>query len=152
MVREDIYKKNGINTSDHNRFVKLLEGFDARLDALDSRAENIEKQLEPMYKAVILNSPQMRDEVVKRVFEHLGYRGTPPTAAQQPMNAHEVTQTPEVGAAPRESAKPVLEFECRMCTELTDDAKRVKVGGHHDILVCPRCAGKLSDIISALLS
>lgn len=144
MVREEIYKKNGIKPTDNDRLVKLLEGFDARLDALNARAETIEHQLEPLYKAIILNSPNLREELAKRVLKMIGVdgaNGVPPTTAQTPS-----------GGPVRSDTATVLAFNCRMCTNLTNDAKRVKIDGHHDIFACPRCAGKLSDIVSALLS
>jgi hypothetical protein len=150
MVREEVYKKNGIKPTDNNRFVKLLEGFDARLDALNARAETIEHQLEPLYKAIVLNSPDLRDELAKRVLEYVGTHkdhGMPPTPAQQSMDA-----PISPGGPVRSDTATVLAFNCRMCTNLTNDAKRVKIDGHHDIFACPRCAGKLSDIVSTLLS
>lgn len=174
MTREDLYKKYGVDPAGPQSLYKFLEASDARVERTLTRIDAIEKQLKPLHQAIILNSPNLREELAKRVLKMIGVdgaRGVPPTAAQQPMNAYEVTHTPEINKPPRgpANAQPldaserrvsmggpenpsVLAFKCRMCINLTDNARRVKVEGHHDIFVCPQCAGKLSDIVSTLLS
>jgi hypothetical protein len=140
----ELYKKNGLDPTRTAGLSKLMEIFDTRLDALEGRAESIEAQLKPLYQAIILNSPNLREEVAKRVLKMIGVdgpHGVPPIPSGGPAPASPTPEQPSV-----------LTFKCRICTTLTDDAKRVRVDGHHDIFVCPHCAGKLSDIVSALLS
>jgi hypothetical protein len=140
MNLNELCRKNGIDEG----LVKLLSVFDRRLDEIDARAENIEKQLKPLYQAIILNSPNLRAELAERVLKILGYTGVPPTPAQTPSGG----PVPPIDDAP----PSVLAFNCQMCEQRTHEPKNIRVGGHHDFIACPQCAGKLSASIAALLS